>query len=48
MTAAHAGARHVRRGGSITFFSGGASRRAMRGMANIAAVNGALDAVVPM
>jgi NAD(P)-dependent dehydrogenase (short-subunit alcohol dehydrogenase family) len=47
ITAAHAGARRIRRGGSITFFSGGASRRAMRGMANIAAVNGALDAVVP-
>jgi NAD(P)-dependent dehydrogenase (short-subunit alcohol dehydrogenase family) len=47
MTAAHAGARHIRRGGSITLFSGGASRRAMRGMVNIAAVNGALDAVVP-
>jgi NAD(P)-dependent dehydrogenase (short-subunit alcohol dehydrogenase family) len=47
ITAAHAGARHIRKGGSITFFSGGASRRAMRGMTNIAAVNGALDAVVP-
>jgi NAD(P)-dependent dehydrogenase (short-subunit alcohol dehydrogenase family) len=47
VTAAHAGARHIRRGGSITFFSGGASRRAMKGMANIAAVNGALDALVP-
>lgn len=47
VTAAHQGARHVRRGGSITFFSGGASRRAMPGMANIAAVNGALDAIVP-
>ena len=47
ITAAHEGARHVRRGGSITFFSGGANRRALRGMTNIAAVNGALDAVVP-
>jgi NAD(P)-dependent dehydrogenase (short-subunit alcohol dehydrogenase family) len=47
VSAAHAGARRIRRGGSITFFSGGASRRAMRGMANIAAVNGALDAIVP-
>ena len=47
ITAAHAGARHIRKGGSITFFSGGASRRAMKGMTNIAAVNGALDAVVP-
>jgi NAD(P)-dependent dehydrogenase (short-subunit alcohol dehydrogenase family) len=47
ITAAHQGARHIRPGGSITFFSGGASRRAMKGMVNIAAVNGAIDAVVP-
>ena len=47
VTVAHEGARRIRPGGSITFFSGGASRRAMRGMVNIAAVNGALDAIVP-
>lgn len=47
VTAAHAGARHIRPGGSITFFSGGASRKALPGMVNIAAVNGALDALVP-
>lgn len=47
VNAAHAGARHVKKGGSITFFSGGASRKAMAGMTNIAAVNGALDAIVP-
>lgn len=47
VTAAHAGARHVTKGGSITFFSGGASRKAIPGMVNIAAVNGALDAIVP-
>jgi NAD(P)-dependent dehydrogenase (short-subunit alcohol dehydrogenase family) len=47
VTAAHAGARHIRKGGSITFCSGGTSRKAMPGMANIAAVNGALDAIVP-
>jgi NAD(P)-dependent dehydrogenase (short-subunit alcohol dehydrogenase family) len=47
IAAAHAGARQVRRGGSITFFSGGASRHAIRGMANIAAANGALDGIVP-
>ncbi len=47
ITAAHQGARHVKKGGSITFFSGGANRRAMKGMVNIAAVNGAIDAVVP-
>jgi NAD(P)-dependent dehydrogenase (short-subunit alcohol dehydrogenase family) len=47
VTAAHEGARFVKKGGSITFFSGGANRRAIPGMANIAAVNGALDAIVP-
>ena len=47
ITAAHRGARRIRPGGSITFFSGGASRKAMKGMVNIAAVNGAIDAVVP-
>lgn len=47
VAAAQAGARHIEPGGSITFFSGGASRRAMKGMVNIAAVNGALDAIVP-
>jgi NAD(P)-dependent dehydrogenase (short-subunit alcohol dehydrogenase family) len=47
MNAVHAGGRHVRRGGSITLFSGGAAHRAMRGMVNIAAVNAALEAVVP-
>jgi NAD(P)-dependent dehydrogenase (short-subunit alcohol dehydrogenase family) len=48
VTAAHAGARHIRSGGSITLFSGGAAHRAMKGMVNIAAVNGALEAVVPV
>jgi NAD(P)-dependent dehydrogenase (short-subunit alcohol dehydrogenase family) len=47
VTAAHEGARYVKKGGSITFFSGGANRKAMKGMVNIAAVNGALDAIVP-
>ena len=47
VTAAHAGARHVKKGGSITFFSGGAAHRGLRGMVNIAAVNGALEAIVP-
>ncbi|HEV7556978.1 MAG TPA: SDR family oxidoreductase [Kofleriaceae bacterium] len=44
---AQRGARRVRKGGSITLFSGGANRRALRGMVNVAAVNGALDAIVP-
>lgn len=42
-----AGMRKLQRGGSITFFSGGAAHRALRGMANVAAVNGALEAIVP-
>lgn len=44
---AHAGAKKIRPGGSITLFSGGAAHRAIKGMVNIAAVNGALEAVVP-
>jgi len=47
VNAAHLGARYVKPGGSITFFSGGANRRALAGMVNVAAVNGALDAIVP-
>jgi NAD(P)-dependent dehydrogenase (short-subunit alcohol dehydrogenase family) len=47
MNVAHAGGRYVASGGSITFFSGGAAHRALRGMVNIAAVNGAIEAVVP-
>jgi NAD(P)-dependent dehydrogenase (short-subunit alcohol dehydrogenase family) len=43
---AHAGARYVERGGSITFISGGAAHRALMGMVNVAAVNGAIEAVV--
>ncbi len=43
----HAGARKVKPGGSITLFSGGAAHRALEGMVNIAAVNGALEAIVP-
>jgi NAD(P)-dependent dehydrogenase (short-subunit alcohol dehydrogenase family) len=48
MNVAHAGAPHVRKGGSITLISGGAAHRAMPGMANIAAVNAAIEAVVPV
>jgi NAD(P)-dependent dehydrogenase (short-subunit alcohol dehydrogenase family) len=47
VSVAHRGAKHVKKGGSITFFSGGASRRALRGMVNVAAVNAALDGIVP-
>jgi NAD(P)-dependent dehydrogenase (short-subunit alcohol dehydrogenase family) len=45
---AQAGARRIRPGGSITFFSGGANRRAMKGFVNIAAGNAAIDALVPV
>jgi NAD(P)-dependent dehydrogenase (short-subunit alcohol dehydrogenase family) len=44
---AQRGAKRVTKGGSITLFSGGANRRALRGMANVAAVNAALDGIVP-
>lgn len=47
VNAAHAAARTIKKGGSITFFSGGANRRALRGMTNIAAVNAAIDGIVP-
>jgi NAD(P)-dependent dehydrogenase (short-subunit alcohol dehydrogenase family) len=47
VNAAQAGARTIKKGGSITFFSGGANRRALKGMANIAAVNAAIDGIVP-
>jgi NAD(P)-dependent dehydrogenase (short-subunit alcohol dehydrogenase family) len=47
MNVAHRGARFVKSGGSITLFSGGAAHRALRGMVNIAAVNGAIESVVP-
>ena len=47
ITAAHQGAKHIKKGGSITFFSGGANRRALSGMLNIAAVNAAIDGVIP-
>lgn len=47
VNAAHAAARTIEKGGSITFFSGGANRRALKGMTNIAAVNAAIDGIVP-
>lgn len=47
MKVAYFAARHLERGGSITLISGGAAHRALPGMVNIAAVNGALEAVVP-
>jgi NAD(P)-dependent dehydrogenase (short-subunit alcohol dehydrogenase family) len=47
MAVAHAAAPHVESGGSITLVSGGAAHRALPGMVNVAAVNGAIEAVVP-
>ncbi len=47
MSVAHAGAPLIVRGGSITLISGGAAHRALPGMVNVAAVNGAIEAVVP-
>jgi NAD(P)-dependent dehydrogenase (short-subunit alcohol dehydrogenase family) len=47
VTAAHEAVRFLEKGGSITFFSGGANRRALPSMVNIAAVNAALDGIVP-
>jgi NAD(P)-dependent dehydrogenase (short-subunit alcohol dehydrogenase family) len=43
----HAAAPHVQRGGSITVISGGAAHRALPGMTDIAAINGAIEAIVP-
>jgi NAD(P)-dependent dehydrogenase (short-subunit alcohol dehydrogenase family) len=43
--AARAAAPRIRAGGSITLFSGIASRKAMPGMAAIAAINGAIEAL---
>jgi len=46
MTAVRAGAPHLRAGGSLTFITGAASRRAIAGFSGLAAVNGAIDAMV--
>lgn len=43
---AHAGAPYLRPSGSITFISGAASRRAIPGMVEYAAVNGAIEAII--
>ncbi len=45
-TVAQAAAAQIRPGGSITFIGGAASRRGIRGAAPLAAINGALDAMV--
>ncbi|MFI4995292.1 MAG: SDR family oxidoreductase [Hyphomicrobiales bacterium] len=37
---------HIERGGSVTFVSGAAGRRAFKGMSGLAAVNGALQAMI--
>jgi NAD(P)-dependent dehydrogenase (short-subunit alcohol dehydrogenase family) len=46
MNVAHAAAPYLEHGGSLTFVSGGAAHRALPGMVNVAAVNGALEAAV--
>ncbi|HYF16229.1 MAG TPA: SDR family oxidoreductase [Ramlibacter sp.] len=43
---ARAGARHVREGGSITLFGGGASRKPVKAMAVLAAVQAAIEGFV--
>jgi NAD(P)-dependent dehydrogenase (short-subunit alcohol dehydrogenase family) len=45
---AQAAARSVRAGGSITFISAASARSVIRGTAGLAAVNGAIEAVVPI
>lgn len=47
MRVAHAAIPRLERGGSLTLVSGGAAHRALPGMVNVAAVNGAIEAVVP-
>lgn len=46
MNVVHAAAPRLERGGSITLISGGAAHRALVGMVNVAAVNGALEATL--
>lgn len=46
MNVVHAAAPRLERGGSLTLISGGAAHRALLGMVNVAAVNGAIEAVI--
>jgi NAD(P)-dependent dehydrogenase (short-subunit alcohol dehydrogenase family) len=48
LTIAQVAARHVRKGGSITFVTAASPRSVIRGTAGLAAVNGALEALIPI
>jgi NAD(P)-dependent dehydrogenase (short-subunit alcohol dehydrogenase family) len=48
LTVAQVGARQLRAGGSITFVTAASARSVIRGTAGLAAVNGALEALVPI
>jgi NAD(P)-dependent dehydrogenase (short-subunit alcohol dehydrogenase family) len=48
LTVAQAAASHVVRGGSITFVTAASARSVIRGTAGLAAVNGAIEAAVPI
>jgi NAD(P)-dependent dehydrogenase (short-subunit alcohol dehydrogenase family) len=48
LTVAQAAARCMRRGGSITFVTAASCRSVIRGTAGLAAVNGAIEAAVPI
>ncbi len=48
LTVAQVAAAHVRDGGSITFVSAASARSVVRGTAGLAAVNGAIEALIPI
>lgn len=48
LTVAQVAARHVKAGGSITFVTAASARSVIRGTCGLAAVNAALEAVVPI
>ena len=48
LTIAQVAAKHLGEGGSITFISAASARSVIRGTAGLAAVNGAIEAVIPI
>ncbi len=48
LTVAQVAAGHVREGGSITFVTAASARSVVRGTAGLAAVNGAIEALIPV
>jgi NAD(P)-dependent dehydrogenase (short-subunit alcohol dehydrogenase family) len=48
LTVAQVSASHLRSGGSITFVTAASARSVLRGTAGVAAVNGAIEAAVPI